>query len=99
MNWRSMTGEQLWDEFGKLEGRELIKVLAFKTLGDENSHAEGVYVLRAAGSQKDGIGVLMSDIGSFDTPQPARGDVVQYREVNPKHKPYIVAWISSEGKA
>ena len=94
--WPHMTKNQLVKRFNALGHHRLVKVLLFEHSGQEESASEGVWVLIADGTQNSGIGLLVSNVVSIGGNQPARGDVVEYRTINPSHKPYLVSW--SDGR-
>jgi hypothetical protein len=75
----------------------VVKVLLFERAGDAQGTSEGVWVLIADGDEDAGIGVLLSNVISLNGGQPARGDVVEYRTINPAHKPYVVNWVNGRG--
>jgi hypothetical protein len=74
-----------------------IKVLAAEDLSMDSKEekpitlpkkCEGVFVYRLDGDDENGIGILLSNIASIEHPAK-RGDLVQYRTLNPENKPYI----------
>ena len=97
MAWPCMEKAELVERLNALGPERLVRVLLFERLGDASSRAEGVWVLIAHGSQSAGIGVLLSDVFSLDGAPPRRGDVVEYRTIDPEHKPYVVAWVDGRG--
>ena len=97
MAWPCMEKSELVERFNALGPDRLVRVLLFERPGDAASRAEGVWVLIAQGDQDAGMGVLMSDVFSLDGEPPRRGDVVEYRTVDPEQKPYIVAWVDGRG--
>ena len=97
MAWPCMEKPELVERFNALGADRLVRVLLFERLGDAASRAEGVWVLIAHGNQEAGIAVLMSDVFSLDGDHARRGDVVEYRTIDPEQKPYIVAWVDGRG--
>ena len=97
MAWPRMTKDEIVKRMNNLGPERLVKALLFERLGDAQGTSEGVWVLIAQGNQDAGIGVLLSNVISLGGDQPTRGDVVEYRTVNPGHKPYIVNWADGRG--
>ena len=97
MAWPRMTKDEIVKRMNSLGPDRVVKVLLFERPGDAQGPSEGVWVLVARGNQDAGIGLLLSNVVSLDGEQPARGDVVKYRTVNPAHKPYAVAWVDGRG--
>jgi len=96
MAWPRMTKDEIVKRMNDLGADRVVKVLLFERIGDTTGTSEGVWVLVAQGDQDAGIGMLMSNVVSLDGDQPSRGDVVEYRTVNPGHKPYVVAWVDGK---
>ena len=94
--WPRMTKDEIVQRMNSLGADRIVKVLLFERPGDATGTSEGVWVIIARGDQDAGIGMLMSNVVSLDGDQPARGDVVEYRTVNPAHKPYVVAWVDGK---
>ena len=88
-----MTKDEIVKRMNNLDPDRVVKALLFECPGDARGTTEGVWVLIADGNQDAGIGVLLSNVVSLNGDQPTRGDVVEYRTVNPSHKPYVVAWV------
>jgi len=88
-----MTKKQIAKRMNNLGLDRIVKVLLFERPGDTAGGSEGVWVLIADGDHNAGIGILLSNVVSLDGDQPSRGDVVEYRTVNPRHKAYVVAWV------
>jgi len=97
MAWPRMTKDEIVTRMNSLGTDRVVKVLLFECPGDAASASEGVWVLIAQGDQDAGIGMLMSNVVSLGGAQPSRGDVVEYRTVNPAHKPYVVNWVDGRG--
>ena len=97
MAWPRVTKDEIVKRMNALGPDRVVKVLLFARLGDATATSEGVWVLIADGDQDTGVGVLLSNVVSLGGDQPARGDVVEYRTVNPGHKPYIVNWADGRG--
>ena len=97
MAWPRMTKDEIVKRMNNLGPERLVKALLFERPGDAQSRSEGVWVLIADGNQEAGIGVLLSNVVSLNGEQPTRGDVVEYRTVNPAHKPRVVNWVSGQG--
>ena len=95
--WPHMEQSELVERFNALGPKRLVKVLVFERSGDATSRAEGVWVLSGDGDQDAGTGVLVSNVVSLDGCRPQRGDLVEYRTINPGHKPYVVAWVDGRG--
>lgn len=72
-------------------------MLLFECPGDPASRAEGVCVLTPARGQEAGIGVLLSNVISLEGRVPRRGDLVEYRRVNPERKAHVVACVDGSG--
>jgi hypothetical protein len=92
-----MTKDEIMKCMNNLGPDRVVKVLLFEQPGDAQGTSEGVWVLITDGDQDAGIGLLLSNVVSLGGDQPARGDVVEYRTVNPAHKPYVVAWVDGQG--
>jgi len=97
MSWPCMTKDELVDRLNDLAADRLVKVLIFERLGDAQGIAEGVWVLIADGDENAGIGVLLSNVVSLPGDLPGRGDLVEYRTINPANKPYVVGWADGGG--
>lgn len=95
--WPRMTKDEIVKRMNSLGSERMVKALLFERPGDTAGTSEGVWVLIADGNQDAGIGVLLSNVVSLGGEQPSRGDVVEYRTVNPAHKPYIVNWADGRG--
>ncbi len=95
--WPHEKGPDLVDRFNALGPERLVKALLFEHHGDSTSRAEGVWVLIADGEQGAGLGVLLSNVVSLGGKVPRRGDLVEYRTINPEHKPYVVTWVDGRG--
>ena len=92
-----MTKDELVGRLNDLAAERLVKVLLFERLGDAQGSAEGVWVLIADGDQDNGIGILLSNVVSLPGDLPGRGDLVEYRTINPANKPYVVGWADGGG--
>ena len=97
MSWPCMTRDELVGRLNDLGSDRLVKVLLFERLGDAQGRAEGVWVLVADGDRDNGIGLLLSNVVSLPGDLPGRGDLVEYRTINPAKKPYIVGWADGCG--
>ena len=54
-------------------------------------------MLTPARGQEAGIGVLLSNVISLEGRVPRRGDLVEYRRVNPERKAHVVACVDGSG--
>jgi len=97
MGWPHLTKDEIVKRMNNLGPERIVKALLFERPGDAQGRSEGVWVLIADGNQDAGVGVLLSNVISLGGEQPARGDVVEYRTVNPAHKPYVVNWADGRG--
>jgi len=92
------TKKDITERLNALGPDRVVKVLLCERPGEAEGPAEGVWVLIADGDKDNGIGVLLSNVVSLSGDDlPSRGDVVEYRTINPKHKPYIVKWVDGAG--
>ncbi len=96
MNWNKQVSSTELAEFVN-KSPNCIKVLAAEDLPMDSKEekiltmpkkCEGVFIYRLDGDDENGIGILLSNIMSIEHPA-MRGDLVQYRTLNPEHKPYI----------
>jgi hypothetical protein len=95
--WPCMTKNELVARMNNLGPDRLVKALLFGRGGDDSGISEGVWVLIAEGNQDAGVGVLLSNIICFEGDIPTRGDLVEYRTINPERHPYIVNWVNGRG--
>jgi hypothetical protein len=95
--WPHRKPAELVEQFNGLGPERPVKVLVLKRPGDAASRAESVWVLIADGDQEAGFGSLLSNVILLDGRVPRRGDLVEYRTINPEHKPCIIAWVDGRG--
>ena len=96
--WPCMTKDEIVKRMNNPGPDRVVKLLLFERPGDAQGASEGVWVLIAQGDHPDaGVGILLSNVVSLDGDQPARGDAVEYRTINPAHKPYVVNWADGHG--
>jgi hypothetical protein len=95
--WRCLTRKQILRRMDRLRAFRVIVVTVFERPGDAESKRESAWLLTADGDAKEGIGLLLSEITDIAGEHPSRGDLVEYRSINPHSIPYVVNWLDGSG--